>query len=192
MKRLPALALLLFSLGVSAFANEAEGGGHHEPPIIYKWLNFGILAAGLGFVAVKTGGPFLAKRAKDIAVALDAASRVKAEAEAQVAEISRRISNLDTELASMKADARNEMEKERVRGARETEELLAKMRANAEQEIHSAAKTAECELRQFSSQLAMQLAEQKIRARMNGPAQAGLVNQFVSGLRNQPQAEQRG
>lgn len=190
MKRLPALAFLLLILSVSALANEE--GGHHEPPVIYKWINFGILAAGIGFVAIKTGGPFLAKRAKDIAVALDAASRVKAEAEAQVAEITRRISNLDTELASMKADARREMEKERVRSAQETETLLAKLRANADQEIHSAAKNAEFELRRFSSQLAMQLAEQKIRARMNGQVQAGLVSTFVGGLRNQAQPEERG
>jgi F0F1-type ATP synthase membrane subunit b/b' len=85
LKRLPALTLLLFILSVSAFAN--EGGEHHEPPILYKWINFGILAVGIGYVAVKMGGPFLANRARDIAVALDAASRVRAEAEAQVAEI---------------------------------------------------------------------------------------------------------
>ena len=185
------VVLFALLLSVSAFANE-EGGGHHEPPVLYKWINFGILMVGIGFVAVKVGGPFLAQRAKDIAIALDAASRVKAEAEAQVAEITRRISNLDTELASMKADARREMEKERVRAAAETESLLAKMRSNAEQEIQSSAKNVEFELRQFSSQLAMQLAEQKIRARMNGQAQAGLVSGFVAGLKNQPQPEQRG
>jgi F-type H+-transporting ATPase subunit b len=190
LKRLPALAFLLLILSVSAFAN--EGGEHHEPPILYKWINFGILMAGIGFVAVKTGGPFLAGRARDISVALDAASRVKAEAEAQVAEITRRISNLDGELASMKADARREMEKERQRAAQETEQLLAKTRANAEQEIQSAAKNAEYELRRFSSQLAMQLAEQKIRARMNGQVQAGLVSSFVAGIRQQPQTEPRG
>ncbi|MEP7364176.1 MAG: hypothetical protein ABI972_13050 [Acidobacteriota bacterium] len=190
MNRLPILALLLLTLGVPMLANEE--GGHHEAPILYKWINFGILAAGIGFVAVKTGGPFLANRARDISVALDAASRVKAEAESQVAEISRRIANLDTELASMKADARREMEKERVRASQETETLLAKLRANADQEIHSTAKNAEFELRRFSSQLAMQLAEQKIRARMNGHVQAGLVSTFVAGLRHQAQTEQRG
>jgi F0F1-type ATP synthase membrane subunit b/b' len=92
----------------------------------------------------------------------------------------------------MKADARREMEKERQRAAQETEQLLGKLRANADQEIQSAAKNAEYQLRQFSSQLAMQLAEQKIRARMNGQVQAGLVSNFVAGIRQQAQTEQRG
>lgn len=190
MKRLATLLFLLLCLSLTAFANEA--GGHHEIPVIYKWINFGILAAGLLFLAIRMGGPFFAERAREITVALDAAGRVKAEAEAQVADISRRISNLDGELASLKAEAHREMEKERERSRRETEEMKAKMQAAAEQEIASAAKHAEHELRRFCSQLALRLAEEKIRVRMNGQVQAGLVGGFVASLNAQARPEQRG
>ncbi|MCC7235665.1 MAG: hypothetical protein IT163_10205 [Bryobacterales bacterium] len=185
MKRLASLLILAGSLTFTAFAN-TEAGGHHEPPVVYKWLNFGILALGLAVVAVKAGGPFFANRAREIAAALDGAKRVRAESEAQVAEISRRIANLDTELASMKAEARAALEQERIRSSRETENLKTKMQAAAEQEIAAAAKNAEFELRRFSSQLALGLAEQKIRTRMNDRVQGGLVGSFVSSL------EQRG
>ena len=190
MKRLASLLFLLLCLSLTAFANEA--GGHHEVPVVYKWINFGILAAGLLFLAIKMGGPFFAERAKEITLALDAAGRVKAEAEAQVADITRRISNLDGELAALKAEAHREMEKERERSRRETDELQAKMQAAAEQEIASAVKHAEFELRRFASQLALQLAEEKIRTRMNGQVQAGLVGGFVAGLQVQARPEQRG
>jgi len=190
LKRLLPVLTLLLCFSLTAFANEA--GGHHEIPVVYKWINFGILAAGLLFLALKMGRPFFAERAKEITVALDAAGRVKAEAEAQVAEISKRISNLDGELASMKAEARAEMEKERERSRRETEELKAKLQAAAEQEISSAVKHAEFELRRFASQLSLRLAEEKIRARMNGQVQAGLVGGFVASLHDQALPEQRG
>lgn len=190
MKRLPALLFLTLCFSLAAFANEA--GGHHEVSVVYKWINFGILAAGLLFLAFKVGGPFFAGRAREITVALDAAGRVKAEAEAQVADITRRIANLDGELAAMKAEARKEMDRERERSLRETEELKAKLLASAEQEIASAAKHAEFELRRFSSQLALRLAEEKIRVRMNGQVQSGLVNGFVASLGEQARREQRG
>lgn len=185
MKRLALLLILTGLLAATAFAN-TEAGGHHEPPVMYKWLNFGILSLGLAVVAVKAGGPFFAGRARDIAVALDAAKRVQAESEEQVAEISRRIANLDIELNAMKAEARAAMELERIRSSRETEELKTKMQASAEQEIAAAAKSAEFELRRFSSQLALGLAEQKIKSRMNEHVQGGLVGSFVASL------EQRG
>jgi len=190
LKRLVILLSILLCLSLTAFANEA--GGHHEVPVVYKWINFGILAAGLLFLALKMGGPFFAERAREITVALDAAGRVKAEAEAQVADISKRIANLDGELAALKADAHKEMEKERERSRRETDELQAKMQAAAEQEIASAVKHAEFDLRRLAAQLALQLAEEKIRARMNGHMQAGLVAGFVAGLNEQARPEQRG
>ncbi|MBN8729190.1 MAG: hypothetical protein J0L64_01515 [Acidobacteria bacterium] len=190
MKRLAILLFLILCLSLTAFANEA--GGHHEVPVVYKWINFGILAAGLLFLAIRMGGPFFAERAKEITLALDAAGRVKAEAEAQVADITRRISNLDGELEVLRAEARQEMEKERERSRRETDELQAKMQAAAEQEVSSAVKHAEFELRRVASHLALQLAEEKIRVRMNGQVQAGLVGGFVANLNEQARPEQRG
>ena len=190
MKRLITPAALLLALSFTAFASEAAE--HREPSIIYLWVNFGILAAGLAFLAIRSGGPFFAQRTRDINVALDAASRVKAEAERQIAEITHRISNLDTDLAAMKAAARQEMAHERERSSRETESLKTKMSANAEQEIHSAAQAAEFELRSRAAQLAFELAERKFRARMSAQVQSGLVNGFVAELHGLSQTEQRG
>jgi len=179
LKRALALALF-FALG--AFANE-EGGHHAQPPILYKWINFGILAAGLGYLAVKQGGPFFAARKNEIAHALTDAERIKIESEKQVAEINKRISNLDGELASLRAAAKQEMDAERVRSQQETEALVTKMKAHAQDEIQSAAKQATAELRAFSSQLALKLAQDKIKARMDAPTQGRLVTAFAGDLR---------
>jgi F-type H+-transporting ATPase subunit b len=174
------LLLLFFALG--AWANE-EGGHHAEPPIIYKWINFGILSAGIAYIAVKTGGPFFRARREEIARALSGAERIKIESEKQVAEINKRISNLDGELAALRASAREEMEAERARSQAETEAMAAKLKAQAAEEIESAAKQAAGELRAYVSKLALELAAAKIKARMDAPSQGRLVASFVSDLR---------
>jgi F0F1-type ATP synthase membrane subunit b/b' len=62
----------------------------------------------------------------------------------------------------------------------ETEQRIAKVQAQAEQEIASAAKTARQELKAYAAELALELAERKIRARLTPAADARLLNEFVS------------
>ena len=57
---------------------------------------------------------------------------------------------------------------------------LAKIQLHAEQEIAAAGKQARLELKRYAAELALQLAEKKIAARMTPPAQEALVNSFVT------------
>ena len=66
--------------------------------------------------------------------------------------------------------------------ARQTAAESAKIQANAEQEIASAAKAARTELRRYAAGLAVELAERQIRARMTPDTQDGLVRGFVRDL----------
>ena len=70
--------------------------------------------------------------------------------------------------------------------AQHTAAEIAKIQAHAEQEIASAGKAARMELKRYSAELAIDLAEQKIRARMTPETQDALVRGFVRDLSHRP------
>jgi F0F1-type ATP synthase membrane subunit b/b' len=177
MKRLLLLALLCF---VPAFAAEEE---EKQPPIEYKWLNFAILAAGLGYLIISKGMPALAERGHEIEKALKAAEIIKADAAAEEAAIDRKMAGMKAEIDSMRADAKKEMEAERTRMTAETQSLVAKLQANAESEIASMTKQAQNALSARASELALSLARQKVATRMNAATDAGLITGFVQDLK---------
>ncbi len=194
MRRLAALLLLLLGLAVvtpPAFAQEtkssessgksgsAGGEGNLQG---WKWANFLVLAGALGYLIGKHGGPFFNSRARKIRDDMDEASRLLRESEARVAEAERKLAGLETALAALKEETRIEAEAEAQRAARRTEEEIAKIQAQAELDIASAGKAARKELRQFASRLAIDLAEQKIRAGLTPPAQEALVADFAACL----------
>jgi len=67
--------------------------------------------------------------------------------------------------------------------SRHTADEIAKIQAHAEREIASAGKAARMELKRYSAELAVSLAEQKVRARMTPETQDALVQGFVQDLK---------
>lgn len=155
-----------------------EGGGM----IAWKWANFAMLVGGLGYLTVKFGGPFFAARSRQIRQEMVDAYELRKEAEARAGEVDRRLAQLDAEIAALRKEAQQEAEHEAQQIARQTETDIAKIRAHSEQEIASAGKAARIELKRYSAQLAIALAEQKIRARMNPEIEDNLVRGFVRGM----------
>jgi F-type H+-transporting ATPase subunit b len=185
MKRLVLLAWLAlfvtFSFPLSA--QETESGNEEpQPPIEYKWINFGILVIGLGYLIVSKGMPALNERGLDIQRALKAAEQIKADAAKEAAEIDRKMAGLKSEIDSIRAAAKAEMDAERVRMTAETESLVAKLKQNAESEVAVLTKQASNALRAQASSLALQLAYQKVGARMTNDVEASLVAGFVGDL----------
>jgi len=159
---------------------EKEAEIPHE--MEWKWVNFAILAAGLGYLAVKFGGPALRSRAEEIRSGITDAQQVKADAERRAAEIDTRISNLGKEIEEMRVGSRQEMEAENSRLQAETVTELGKIQARAEQEIASAAKHASQDLKAYTAELALQMAEEQLKGRINPQVQDSLVRRFVGDL----------
>ena len=162
-------------------AREAKAE-EHEPSIWWKWANFAILVAGLGYVIGKNAGPFFRARTDEIRKGIEEAVEMRRQAEARAAEIEARLSRLDQEIGELRAHAKSEIATEGERVRAETEHHLEKIRAAAEQEIASATKAARLDLKAYSADLALGLAEQKIRNRLTPEVQAGLLASFVHGL----------
>jgi F-type H+-transporting ATPase subunit b len=194
LKKLPATLLIAGSLSfwvasVPVFAQEAEhksgeaSGSEEKPGMeLWKWANFAILAGILGWLISKNMGPMLVARTKQIQEGLAAGERAKADADARAAAVSAKLSGLGQAVAVMQADAKADREREGARIQRETAAELTRIQQNAAFEVESASKLARIAVQRQAAKLAIELAEQKVRARMTPDVQAALLQNFVGDL----------
>ena len=179
MKRFATLAVIACFMAAPIFAEDKEDGSLQ----IWKWANFLVLAGALGYLIGKKGGPFFAARSVKIRKDMVDAGEVRTEAETRAAEVDRRLANLEAEIAALRAASGKEEEAEAGRVGRHTAAEIAKTQANAEREIAAAGKAARMELKRYCADLAVGLAEQKVRARMTPETQDALVRGFVRDLK---------
>jgi F-type H+-transporting ATPase subunit b len=159
---------------------EAEQG---DPWIWWKWANFVILAGGLGYLIGKHVPPLFQKQSSEIQGALQEAAKVAADAAAYAAKIEARLGNLQSEIEKLRVSARSDMTAESERIRRETEHHLQRIREQTAQEIELLTRSATGELRKYAAELALDLAEQRIRSRMNSATQESLAQSFLHDLR---------
>ena len=161
---------------------ESTGVTERGPNVFWGWANFVLLAGGLGYVIKKNAGPYFAQRSLEIRKGMADAEAARAASDAKVADVDRRLANLQTEIESMRRNAQQEAEADAERVRRESAAEMAKIQSHLADEIASAAKSATLDLRRYSANLALGLAEQKIAARMSPETQDRLVRVFVATL----------
>ena len=180
MKR--ALLLLTVCAGF-AFAQEGAAAVEHQDPLLkWKWINFAILVGVLGYLIGKKAPAFFNGRTADIQRDIREATEQRDAAEKRAAEMERRMACLGEEIEKLRSGAKEQMAHEGQRIRQETEQHIARAQHNAEQDISALAKHATQELKAYSASLAVDLAEQRIRAQMNGDSQNRLVDRFVRSL----------
>ena len=163
-------------------AAKHEEGGEEGGLQGWKWANFLVLAAGLGYLIGKNGGPFFASRGKQIREDMEKAGDRLKQAEARAAEAEAKLAGLQSALGELREQARKSEEAEARRGAQRAAEEVAKIRTQAELEIASAGKAARMELKQYAAHLAVELAEAKIRGGMTPQTQEALIAGFAEDL----------
>jgi F0F1-type ATP synthase membrane subunit b/b' len=149
---------------------------------LWLWPNFIILAGLLGYLARKHGGPFFAARSQQLREGLEAGKKAQAEAEKVAAGVQAKLATLDREIANLKTSAQTELERETQRIRRDMDSELQRIEQHTTAELDSLGKRATLELRQYAASLAVDLAEQKVRARMTPAVQSGLIEGFASEL----------
>src|SRR2546429_2733056 len=122
-------------------------------------------AAGLYYWTRKNAPPFFAARSESIRKDMDDSLRQRQEAEARAAEVERRLADIETQIAAFRADSIRENEEEAARLSRKTAAEIARIQAQAEQEIASPGKFAPLELKRYAAALAASQARQKVQAR---------------------------
>ena len=149
---------------------------------LWKWPNFLILAGLLGYLIKKHGAPLLTSRSEQIRDGLAAGEKAKAEAEAHAVIVQAKIAHLDKEIAALRAVAHADLEHEAARIRRDAEAEMNRIEQHTATEIVSIGKQTRLELRQYAAKLALDLAEQKIRARMSPEVQATLLHNFTGDM----------
>lgn len=188
MKRFFGCLILLLALTFLAPAQEEgktaqrEAAEEQRPNLGLLWANFIILAAGLGYLVSKHVPPLLRTRSEEIQKAMRESAQVKAESEARLAEIERRLSGIGSEIEKLRVELITEMNSEGARLRAETERQVTRVHDQAEQEIQFMIKASRLELKAFSAQLAIDLATERIRAGMNPGTQQRMVDAFISDL----------
>jgi F0F1-type ATP synthase membrane subunit b/b' len=110
------------------------------------------------------------------------AEEERAAAEARLAEVEGRLAHLGTEVEAIKAHAQKEAAEERTRVERATEAEIRKIREQARREIESAGKAARAELRTFTAEQSVKLAEEMIRRDIRPEDDAHLAREYVEEL----------
>ncbi len=182
MKKL--LLALALTVGV-AHAQETEkkeAAETKDDMLVWKWANFVIMAGGLGYLISKHLPPFLGSRTGDIQKDINEAQAQKAAAEKRAADMDARRASLGAEIEKFRAEAKAEMAQEAARIRQDTARQIEKIQKQAEQEIESAGGLAIRELNAYAAKLSLDLAEQRIRTRLDAGTEAGLVDDFTRDL----------
>ncbi len=179
-----AIVLVALSLaGALPALRAAEGEAGETRELLYRILNFAILAGGLGYLIKKHGGAFFAARGEAILRGISEAQKLHEESEARARAVEERLAGLGAQIEELRAKAKAEMAAEQARREREAEQAVRKVFTQAEQEMAALVKTARLELKAHAASLAIELAEKKIAGRITPQTQRSLVGSFIESLR---------
>lgn len=195
------LVFTLFAAGTMVYAQEHEHKGaeatseearkeaeelkKEEARVPWKWANFALLAVGLGILLGKMVPKTFAERTAGIQKDIKEAQALKADAERRAAEVEAKVAKLGSDIETFRAEASKDMAREGDRIRQETAAHIKHVEEQAALEIESAGKLARRELKQYSAELALKLAEERLRTRMDAHAESGLVDNFVAELGRQ-------
>ncbi|MBZ5634406.1 MAG: hypothetical protein LAO55_14890 [Acidobacteriia bacterium] len=160
-----------------------EKSGEVSP--IWKWANFAILAVGLGYLMAKNLPGLFSARTKEIQSGISEAQQMKQDAERRSAEMDARLNSLGADIEKFRTQSAAEMQQEGDRISRETAAQVKKIEQQAAVEIESVGKTARRQLKEYAAELALGLAEERLRSRIDGAAESALVDDFVRDLERQ-------
>ncbi len=151
--------------------------------LVWRWINVILFFGLLFFLLRKPVSAFFAERLARIRSSIERAAKEKAEAQERIKAIDARLAQLDSETAKIKEDARLEAAAEAERIKAQTEAEIAKMRETAQREIEAAKQNALVELRQYTANQAVSMAEQIIRRELNATDDAALLQRASSELK---------
>lgn len=150
-----------------------SGAGVH--PAIAKAVNLALFLGVLYYLLRKPIKGFFEARLADVRKTLERAARDKDEATQKMAELDARLNRLDADIAGIKAQAERESVAERERIQVETQREMEKVRATAVREIDAARQIALADLKEFTANKSVELAEQIIRRELTPEDDRNLV-----------------
>jgi len=186
-KRLLLIPLFAVALSAQEPAEHKAGEAteHSEVSPVWKWANFAILAAGLGYLMAKSLPALFTSRTKEIQKGISESQQMKQDAERRSAEMDARLNALGADIERFRTQSAAEMQQEGERISRDTAAQIKKIEAQAAVEVETVGKTARRQLKEYAAELALGLAEERLRARVDSATESALVDGFVRDLERQ-------
>jgi len=173
-------ALLIAALAAAGPAL-AAGGSEHDimRDIVHPALNLALLLAVIIYFARKPIKAFFGDRRTQIQDELRRAAELKAEAEARYADWQRRLMDLDAELETIRATAKERAETERERIVADAEAAAERIRRDAHAAVEQELRRARDRLREEASELAIEIATQRLEEQLTDDDRSRLLEEFV-------------
>lgn len=166
----------------TAGAAEHGEGEHGESiwSLVFRVLNFVILAGGLWYLLRKPAASYLEARADQIKGGLTHAAAMKSQAAAQIQDIDRRMKTLPGEIDRLKARGTEEVAAEQARIKEAAELERRRLMEQARRDIELQLQAARRDLTRHAASLAVDLAEKKIEREITPADQQRLVDKYVA------------
>jgi F-type H+-transporting ATPase subunit b len=151
---------------------------------VFLWINFVILVGAFWYLLKKYLGPFLKSRGEAIREDMRLSSQALEDANKRLSAIEDKLQRLNEEIGSLRNSALEEAATERARIEERSKADAQKISQAAEQEIAAAAKLARQELKVYASELAIGLAEKKIRDSISAESEGVIFRSFLEDLKD--------
>jgi F-type H+-transporting ATPase subunit b len=167
-----------------AIAEEAAEGGHETYTFLGDWLprlvNFAIIAGVLFYFLRKPTRDFFRNRSEEIAKALRESQEARDKAVAALAEMERKVRELEADTRALIADAQARGEKDKAalleEGKKVSKDVQDQVKAGIEIEVQKA----KADLAVEAAVLAVDLAEGKIKSTIGKQDHERIVKDYIS------------
>lgn len=169
-----------------AVAEEHTAEAEHEEgiwPTVARIFNFALLVGVLVYFLRSPIAAYLGSRGEQIRADLVQASAMRAAAEAQLAEIERRMKSLPGELEALRARGAEEVAAEEVRIRTAAEAERERLLEHTRREIDLQVRIARRELMEEAAVLAVSVARERITRQITAEDQMRLIDRYTAQLR---------
>jgi F-type H+-transporting ATPase subunit b len=168
-----------------AIAEEETHGGHEEAMTFTgDWLprlvNFAIIASVVVYFARKPIRDFFANRSAEIAKAMQDSREARERAVAALADLERKIKEMEAETVRMVADAQARGEKDKQALVEEGRKVAQDVQVQVKQGIDSELHKAKAALAAEAALLALDLAEGRIKQKITSQDHERIVKEYIT------------
>jgi F-type H+-transporting ATPase subunit b len=158
---------------------------HWPPPFGFALINFFIFLGVMGRLAWKPLQKFVRDRHDGIAKDLDAAAKLRAEAEAQLKQYEAKIAGINVEIDTLLAQIHKEAEQEKARIIAAAEADAKRLRDEAERQIQTEIEAARRELRRGVIEAAVTAADEALKKNIAADDQRKMAERYVADVEQQ-------
>ncbi|MEO6950909.1 MAG: ATP synthase F0 subunit B [Polyangia bacterium] len=169
------------------YGEKATDPSHHGYPPPYGWalVNFVVFLGILSRILWKPIKAGFIERHGKIKNELGEAQRLRKEAEAQLAEYTRKVAHVDQEVETLLAQLRKEAEADRARIIAAAEDEAKRLKVEADKQIQLEIERARAALRQETVEAALKAAEEILRTRITADDQQKLAERYLVSVEKQ-------